>query len=78
MAGQIRNKLAVMVLSTDTDIPLITGDGCISIKGFSKKNFELVSTSKATLEKAMTFLGAGTKAELIMQIQLDSTKSGLH
>jgi len=68
MAGQIRNKLAVMVLSTDTDIPLITGDGCISIKGFSKKNFELVSTSKATLEKAMTFLGAGTKAELIAAV----------
>lgn len=65
MAGQVRNKLAVMVLSTDTDIPLFTGDSCISIKGFSKKNFELVSTSKATLESAMAFLRADTKAELI-------------
>ena len=68
MAGQIRNKLAVMVLSTDTDIPLFTGDWCISIKGFSKKNFELVSTSKATLESAMKYVGADSKAELIAAV----------
>lgn len=65
MAGQIRNKHAVMVLSTDTDIPLFTGDNCVSIKGFSKKNFELVCTSKTTLQCIMTYIGTESKAQLV-------------
>ena len=64
MAGQIRGKKAVMVLSTDTDIPIITGDCCISINGCSKKDFSLTSTSKATLETAMGFLQPNTNASI--------------
>jgi hypothetical protein len=54
-----------MVLSTDTDIPLFTGDSCISIKGFSKKNFDLVSTSKSALECMMNYVGAESKVQVI-------------
>mmetsp|Transcript_5746 Transcript_5746/g.10889 ORF Transcript_5746/g.10889 Transcript_5746/m.10889 type:complete len:233 (+) Transcript_5746:256-954(+) len=65
IAAQVRNKQAVMVLSTDTDIPLFTGDSCISIKGFSKKNFDLVSTSKSALECMMNYVGAESKVQVI-------------
>ena len=39
--------------STDTDIPLLSGDCCISIKGFSHKNVQIVCTSKANLEMVL-------------------------
>ena len=67
MAGQLLAKKAIMVLSTDTDIPLLTGDSCISINGFSSKKIELMSTSKATLEKAMAHAveNAGSNATLV-------------
>ena len=64
MAGQIRTKEAVMIMSTDTDIPVISGDSCIAIKGCSKTQFHLTSTSRATLATAMGFLQPSTKASV--------------
>ena len=66
MAGQIVKKEAVMVMSTDSDIPLLTGDSCISIKGFSKKNIELMSTSKTTLQEAIQYVEEDSKAILVV------------
>ena len=64
MAGQIVTRSAVMALTRDSDIPIITGDCCISIKTFTKGNYEIVSTSEATLRKAMQFLGKDSSATL--------------
>ena len=66
MAGQIVKKEAVMVMSTDSDIPLLKGDSCISIKGFSKKNIELVSTSKTTLQEAIQYVEEDSEAKLVV------------
>ena len=63
MAGQIINRTAVMAMTRDSDIPIIAGDCCICIKSFTKGNFEIVSTSEATLRKAMTYLGKDSAAQ---------------
>ena len=49
MAGQIINRTAVMAMTRDSDIPIVAGDCCISIKNFTKGNYDIVSTSEATL-----------------------------
>jgi hypothetical protein len=48
MAAEITNQMAVMVMTEVLDIPVIAGDCCISIKSFTKGEFEIVCTSKAT------------------------------
>jgi hypothetical protein len=53
-------------MSTDSDIPLLTGDSCISMKGFSKKNVELVSTSKTTLQEAIQYVEEDSEAKLVV------------
>ena len=62
MAGQIVSRSAVMAMTRDSDIPIITGDCCISIKTFTRGNYEIVSTSEATLQKAMQLLGKDSSA----------------
>jgi hypothetical protein len=42
MAAQIINQTAVMVMTKDSDIPIIAGDNCISIKTCTKGKFEIV------------------------------------
>ena len=64
MAGQIISRAAVMALTRDSDIPIIIGDCCICIKTFTKGNYEIVSTSEATLQMAMQFLGNDSTATL--------------
>ena len=44
MAAQIIDRAAVMVMTKDSDIPIIAGDCCISIKSFTKGKFEIVCT----------------------------------
>ena len=65
MAGEILAKRAVMVFSTDTDIPLLSEDCCISIKGFAHKNVQIVCTSKANLEKVLKFIPDGSNAKMV-------------
>lgn len=65
IAGQIRNKSAVMAFSTDADIPIFTGDYCISINSFKRKGFELTCPSREALQTALDILGSETKAKLV-------------
>ena len=51
--------------STDTDIPLLSGDCCVSIEGFSHKNVQIVCTSKANLEKVLKFIPDGSNAKMV-------------
>jgi hypothetical protein len=62
MAGQIINGTAVMTMTRNSDIPIIAGDCCISIRTFTKGNYEIVSTSQKTLWKAKPTLAADSKA----------------
>lgn len=62
MAGQIVSRKAVMAMTRDSDIPIIAGDCCISIKTFTRGNYEIVSTSEDSLRHAMQFLGKDTVA----------------
>ena len=65
MAAKIVNGEAVMVMSRDCDIPILSGDCCIAIKGFTKGQYELVSTSESTLKNAMTYLATKSKAKFV-------------
>lgn len=65
MAHQIIDNKASMVMSRDADLPILCGDDCIEIKEFTGKKFEIVCTSKDTLERAMTYLPKETNAKLI-------------
>jgi hypothetical protein len=64
MAAEIINQTAVMVMTKDSDIPIITGDCCISIKSFTKGKFEIVCTSVATLNHALSFLPDASKEKV--------------
>ncbi|KAL3771525.1 hypothetical protein ACHAWU_003700 [Discostella pseudostelligera] len=61
MAAQSINQNAVMVMTKDSDIPIIAGDDCISIKSFTKGKYEIVSTSESTLKHAMSYLPEASK-----------------
>jgi hypothetical protein len=56
MAAQIIHQITVMVMTKDSDIPIIAGDNCISIISFMKSKFESVCTSEAILKHAMSYL----------------------
>jgi hypothetical protein len=46
-----------MVQTSDSDIPALSGDDCITIKEFTKEgNMQLVSTSEQTIKNEMKFL----------------------
>jgi len=64
MAGQILNRKAVIAMTKDTDIPIIAGGGCMAINEFTKNKFRIVSTSRSTLEDAMTLLPDKSDAKL--------------
>ena len=52
-----------MVLSTDSDVPILTGDNCISINGFSTTKIDLMSTSISEVEDAMMHVGTNFKLD---------------
>jgi hypothetical protein len=41
MAAQIINQTAIIVMTKDSDIPIIAGNNCIPIKSFTKGNLRL-------------------------------------
>jgi hypothetical protein len=65
MVAEVIGTWAFMVLSINAGIPLLTGDCCISIRGFSHKNVQIVCTSKANLENAMQHVQNGSNANLV-------------
>ena len=55
--GRFINGETLMAITNDSDIPILGGDDFIALKEYSKDgNMTLVSTSKATLAKAMEYL----------------------
>jgi len=55
--GRVVTMSTVMVMTSDADIPVLSGDNCIAIKDFTKeRNIQIVSTSGETLRNAMGFL----------------------
>jgi hypothetical protein len=64
MAAEIKNQAAVMVMTKDSDIPIIAGDCCIFSKSFMKGKFEIVSTYKATLRHATSFMPDASMARV--------------
>ena len=57
MMGRSISGATLMIVSSDADIPIITGDDCIAIKEFTKDGgIELVCTSGSTLRHALSFL----------------------
>jgi hypothetical protein len=62
MAGSIVSRQAMMSMTTDTDIPIIAGDCCMSISGFTKNRYTITCVSAATLKNAMSFLPGESKA----------------
>ena len=52
-----------MAMTTDADIPLLCGDCCIAIKGFTGKSYELVCVSESRLKSAMKYLPRDSKAK---------------
>ena len=65
IAGQVINNKAVMAMTADADIPILCGDCCIAIKGFTGKSFEIVCVSESMLKKAMEHLPSDSKAQFI-------------
>ncbi|KAL7428460.1 hypothetical protein ACHAXH_002655 [Discostella pseudostelligera] len=56
--GRFLNKETLMALTNDSDMPIVAGDDFIAIKEYTKEgNITIVSTSKATLTKALQFVG---------------------
>mmetsp|Transcript_2516 Transcript_2516/g.3779 ORF Transcript_2516/g.3779 Transcript_2516/m.3779 type:complete len:421 (-) Transcript_2516:23-1285(-) len=62
--GAFMNKKFQLVMSNDADYPADLGDKCIAIKEFGTKDLVISSTSKVTLEKAMSSLGNESNANL--------------
>jgi len=51
------NGSTLMVQTSDSDIPAISSNDCISIKDFTKEGqMQIVSTSEQTIKNAMTYL----------------------
>lgn len=62
MMGIVESQKTLMVMTDDADIPIISGDGCIAIKFYTKDgDIELVSTCRGTLDNAYQFLSEATK-----------------
>ena len=62
MMGIVESQKTLMVMTDDADIPIISGDGCIAIKFYTKDgDIELVSTCRRTLDNAYKFLSEATK-----------------
>jgi len=56
--GRFLNKETLMALTNDSDMPIVAGDDFIAIKEYAKEGkITIVSTSKATLTKALQFVG---------------------
>ena len=62
MCSKIINQEAIMAMTRDADIPILCGDCCIAIKGFTKGSFEIVCVSETHMRHAMTFLPTNSKA----------------
>ena len=57
LMGRSTNGEALIIQSSDADIPIIAGDECLALKEFTLDGkMELVSTCRATLENAMQYL----------------------
>eukprot|EP00956_Cyclotella_meneghiniana_P040674 scaffold202164_cov66-Cyclotella_meneghiniana.AAC.2 len=63
MSEQIVNNKAVMVMTRDSDIPILCGDDCIAIKEFTKDSFEIVCVSESTIRTAMSYIPSDSKAK---------------
>jgi hypothetical protein len=60
--GRFVNGSTLMVQTSDSDIPALSGDDCIAIKEFTKEgNMQLVSTSEHTIKNAMKFLSVASR-----------------
>lgn len=77
MAAQIINWAAVMVMTKDSDIPIIAGDCCISIKSFTKGKFEIVCTSQATLNHALSHLSEASKEKVQFKAAVNPVFEGI-
>ena len=57
MMGRVVAMSTVMVMTSDADIPVLSGDNCIAIKDFTKEsNIQIASTSREIIKNAMRFL----------------------
>ena len=77
MAAQIIDRAAVMVMTKDSDIPIIAGDCCISIKSFTKGKFEIVCTSEATLNHALSYLSEASKEKVQFKAAVNPVFEGI-
>ena len=65
MVDEVITKWAVMMLSMNAEIMLLTGDCCISIRAFLYKNMRLIFTSKANLKNALKNVQNGFNSKLM-------------
>lgn len=63
MAGCILRKEATMVMTTDSDIPIIAGDCCIAINQFTKNFYRVRGTSASNIKSVMQLLPKESKAK---------------
>ena len=77
MAAQIIDRAAIMVMTKDSDIPIIAGDCCISIKSFTKGKFEIVCTSEATLNHALSYLSEASKEKVQFKAAVNPVFEGI-
>ncbi len=54
--GMLLNNNAIMLMTKDTDIPILAGDCCMGINEFTKNRCQIVSTSESTLKFVMSLL----------------------
>ena len=68
LAGRYLEGKCQMIMSTDGDFPIFCGDDCLLIKEFAGGKTTICSTSRKTLENALSYLDAKArdKAELVV------------
>ncbi len=66
-----------MVLTKDSDIPIIAGDNFILIKSFTKGKFEIVSTSEKTLRHALSYLPETSKEKAQFKAAVNPVFEGI-
>ena len=59
------SMMIIMAITRDSDIPILAGDGFIAVKDYTKDGkMTMVSTCKATLERAMKYIPEESKGKV--------------
>ena len=56
IAGRYATGMSNLIISTDGDYPAFSNDNCLALSSFKGENLTITSTSKATVEKEISYL----------------------